>query len=87
MGVALQMIKDLSWDGYMPFKHSRYVEDHRLENRCVLKHFSNMNFHSWAFLGSRGYREKKILTAVIVLLLRPVFYVFVVKNYHYFLIP
>ena len=31
---------------------------HRLENRCVLRHISNMNFHSWAVLGSRGCRER-----------------------------
>ena len=32
---------------------------HRLENRCVLRHISNMNFLYWAVLSSRGCREKK----------------------------
>ena len=54
--------------------------NHRLENRCVLKHNSNMNFHSWAVLGYQGCREKKIQTAISMLLLRPVFYVFVGKK-------
>ena len=54
--------------------------NHRLENRCVLKHNSNMNFHSWAVLGYQGCREKKIQTAISMLLLRPVFYVFMGKK-------
>ena len=35
------------------------VSSKGLENRCVLRHISNMNFLSWAVLGSRGCREKK----------------------------
>ena len=32
---------------------------HRLENRCVLRHISNMKIQSWTVLGSQGCREKK----------------------------
>ena len=42
----------------------------------IREQISNMNFHSWAVLGSRGCREKKIQTAISMQLLRPVFYVF-----------
>ena len=57
-----------------------YVTHHRLENRYVLRHISNMNFHSWAVLYSRGCKEKKIQTSISMLLLRPVFfYVFMGK--------
>ena len=38
-----------------------------LENRCVLRHISNMNFHSWAVLGNWGCRGKKIQTAISML--------------------
>ena len=31
---------------------------HRLGDRCVLRRISDMNFHSWAILGSRGCRKK-----------------------------
>ena len=34
---------------------------HRLENRCVLRHISNMNFQSWAVLGIRGCRHYQFL--------------------------
>ena len=60
--------------------------NHRLENRCVLRHISNMNFHSWAVLGSWGCREKKIQTAISMQLLRPVFLCFHgQKNFLFFL--
>ena len=35
-----------------------------------------MNVHSWAVLGSRGCREKKIQTAISMQLLSPVFFTF-----------
>ena len=46
----------------------------------IREHISNMNFHSWVVLGSRGCREKKIQTAIGMLHLRPVFYVFMEKT-------
>ena len=52
------------------------IINHRLENRCVLKHISNMNFQSWVVLGSQGCREKKIQTAISMQLLRSVFFMF-----------
>ena len=54
--------------------------NHRLDDRCVLRHISNMNFLSWAVLGSRGYKEKRIQTAISLQLLTPVFYVFMGKK-------
>ena len=56
------------------------VSSKGLENRCVLRHISNMNFLSWAVLGSQGCIEKKIQTAISMQLLRPVFYVFMGKK-------
>ena len=32
---------------------------HKLENRCVLRHISNMRIHSWAVLGGLGCRERE----------------------------
>ena len=40
------------------FSSSEFNIWHRLENRCVLRHISVMNFQSLAVLGSRGCREK-----------------------------
>ena len=59
------------------FKIKEFI--HRLENRCVLRHISNINFQSWAVLVSQA--EKKIQTAISVLLLRPGLYVFMGKNH------
>ena len=36
---------------------------HRLENRCVLRHISDV-YLSWAVLGGQGCREKKFQTAI-----------------------
>ena len=54
--------------------------NHRLENRCVLKHNSNMNFHSWAVLGYQGCREKKIQTAISTTFEVSFFYVFMTQK-------
>ena len=32
---------------------------HRLEDRCVVRHISNMNFQSWDVLSTQGCRETK----------------------------
>jgi hypothetical protein len=40
-------------------KQLKREQYHRLENRCVLRHISNMNFLSWAVFGVQGCREKK----------------------------
>ena len=37
---------------------------HRLENRCVLRHISNMNFQSWTSFGQSGMQRKNIQTAI-----------------------
>ena len=46
-----------------------YEHEHRLENRCVLRLISNMNFLSLVVLGRRGCREKKIQPAISMQLL------------------
>ena len=45
----------------------------------VLRHISNMRIQSRAVLGGRGCREKKIPTAISMLLLRVFLYVFMGK--------
>ena len=60
----------------MQFCFLRDSGDHILENICVLRHIFNMNFQSWTVLGSQGCKEKKIQTAISMLLLRPVFLCF-----------
>ena len=60
---------DFSYFSIKSFEHFR-VCYHRLENKCVLRHIYNMNFHSWVVLGSQGCREKKIQTAISMLLLK-----------------
>ena len=48
---------------------------HRVVERGILSHISNMNFQFWAVLGSRDCRErKKIQTAISMLLLRTIFF-------------
>jgi hypothetical protein len=37
-----------------------------IREQCALRHISNMNFQSWAVLGSWGSREKKIQTAISI---------------------
>jgi hypothetical protein len=55
---------------------------HRLENRCVLRHISNIKIQSWAV--GAAEREKKIQTAISMLLLSAVFfYVFMGKKYRF----
>ena len=54
---------------------------HRLVERGILSHISNMNFQFWsAVLGSWGCREKKIQTSKSMLLLKTVLYVFMGKK-------
>ena len=56
--------------------HSYPRRSHRVVDRDILSHISNMNFQFWAVLGSRGCREKKIQTAISMILLRAVFFMF-----------
>ena len=51
-------LRALSWAKFYFLKVLLHWHKHRLENRCVLRLISNMNFHSWAVLGSQGFREK-----------------------------
>ena len=53
------------------------VTNNRLENRCVLRHISDMNFQSWAVLGSQGCRERNAT-------FKAVSFVFMVKNFYIF---
>ena len=66
---------------------------HRLQNRCVLRHISNMKIQSWAI--GAAEREKKIQTAIsmcvntstpyysMLLLSAVIFYVFMGKKYRF----
>ena len=72
------------YEHYLLIFGRKIIKNHKLENRCVLRQISNIYFHSWVALGSRGYREKKIQIVISMLFLRPVFYVFTVKNNNIF---
>ena len=54
--------------GQIALHHVCLAADHRLENRCVLRHISNMNFQSWAVLGNAYPRTSTTIFYLIWIL-------------------
>ena len=70
--------KNLQSLNFRPFLVGK---QHRLENRCVLRHISNMNIHSWAIWAARRSTEKN--WADYEQLLGPGFFMFSWANFFF----